>query len=76
MCQNSFQNILGIFKYQWKTLKTAALTVVPGPISHGNVGKQNHLKGGIGQDVEDDVVEFLSNLGEERGEAYATRFVC
>jgi hypothetical protein len=44
-CQNSFQNILGILKYQWKTLKTAALTALPGPISHGNLGKQNRRKG-------------------------------
>ncbi len=75
VCQNSFRNILGIFKYQWKTLKTAALTTIPGSISHGNLGKQNRRKGCIGQDVEDDVVEFLTQLGEKRGEAYATRFV-
>jgi hypothetical protein len=66
VCQNSFQNILGNFKYQWKTLKTAAFTTIPGPISHGNLGKQNQRKGCIGQDVEDDVVEFLMQVGEEK----------
>jgi hypothetical protein len=56
-------------------LKTAALTVLPSPISHGNLRKQNRRKGCIGQEVEDDVVEFFTQLGEERGKACATHFV-
>jgi hypothetical protein len=75
ICQVSFRNLLGLFKYQWQTIKSSALSAVPGPIMHGNTGKRNRFDGSTKKTVEEDVIAFLSTVGEERGESYATRFV-
>ncbi len=45
ICQVSFHNFLGLFKYQWQTIKSPALSAVPGLIMHGNTGKRNHFDG-------------------------------
>lgn len=75
MCQHSFRNLLGIFKYQWKTIRSSATSSLPGPITHGNSGKRNRFQGSNRKDVEDDVVQFLMDVADERGESYATRFI-
>ena len=76
ICQHSFRNnLLGIFKYQWKTIRSSATSSLPGPISHGNSGKRNRFEGSNKKDVEEDVVCFLNNIADERGESYATRFI-
>lgn len=46
-----------------------------GPIIHGNTGKCNRIKGSIHRDVMEDVVPFLSDIGKENGESYATCFI-
>jgi hypothetical protein len=74
-CLHSFRNILGLFRFQWATLKSAAKQTLPGPIIHGNVGKRNRYDGSNKKSVEEDIVTFLTELGRNRGESYATRFV-
>jgi hypothetical protein len=75
VCQHAFRNIFGIFKYAWASLKVAALQSNPGPIRHGNTNKRNRYSGSVVAVVEEDVVEFLTELGKLEGESYATRFI-
>jgi hypothetical protein len=75
VCKNTFCNILGIFSRAWKTLEKAAMLTDPGPITHGNKNRQNRRKGSVAFLVEEDVVEYLSELGVREGESYATRFI-
>jgi hypothetical protein len=46
-----------------------------GPITHGNTGKCNRFKGTIRRETMEDVIDFLSEIGKDRGESYATRFI-
>ena len=73
ICLQAFRNLLGIFKYQWKSLKSLAST--PGPITHGNSGKRNRHNGSAAKTVAADVVAFLTKIGNDFGELYATRFI-
>jgi hypothetical protein len=75
VCKNMFCNILGFFSCAWKTLEKAAILTDPGPITHGNKNHQNRQKGSVAFLVEEDVVEYLSELGIRDGESYATRFI-
>ena len=75
ICQHAFRNLLGLFKYQWKSLRASATLSLPGPIIHGNTGKRNRYDGSNKKTVEEDVMLFLTQVGEERGESYATRFI-
>ncbi len=69
ICQVAFCNLLGLLKYQWQTIKSSALSAVPGPIMHRNTGKRNRFDGSTKKTVEEDVIAFLSNVGEEREES-------
>jgi hypothetical protein len=75
ICQQSFQNLLGIFKYQWRTIWSSATSSLPGPITYGHSGKRNCFEGSNKKAVEDDVVSFLKRIADERGESYSTRFI-
>ena len=63
ICLQAFRNLLGIFKYQWKSLKSSAST--PGPIAHGNSGKRNRHNGSAAKTVAADVVAFLTKIGND-----------
>jgi hypothetical protein len=43
--------------------------------THGNSGKRNRFQGSNRNGVEDDVVQFLMDIADERGESYATQFI-
>jgi hypothetical protein len=75
VCVNAFQNIYGIFTRAWKTLTKAAVLTDPGPIDHGNRNHRNRHEGSNAASAEEDVVDFLRQLGTEQGESYATRFI-
>ncbi len=61
ICQHAFQNIYGIFKYVWASLKVAALQSNPGPLRHGNTNKRNRYSGSLVAVVEENDVEFLQS---------------
>jgi hypothetical protein len=48
-------------------IKSSALSAVPGPIMHRKTGKRNRFDGSTKKTVEEDVIAFLSTVGEERG---------
>ena len=50
-------------------------TVLPGPIEHGNKGKQNRVKGTDTVLYIVDLKLYLHELGELHGESYATHFI-
>ncbi len=75
VCINAFRNIYGIFTRSWKTLTKAAVLTEPGPINHGNRNRRNRHEGSYVAITEEDVVDFLRQLGAEQGESYATRFI-
>ena len=75
VCQQAFQNIYGILERSWGSLKKAAIGSDPGPIMHGNTNKRNRHRGSIIASTRSDVIDFLTELGKQEGESYATRFI-
>jgi hypothetical protein len=75
VCINAFLNIYVIFMHSWKRLTKAAVLTKPGPIDHGNRNHQNRNEGSYTATAEEDVVDFLRQLGADQGESYATRFI-
>lgn len=75
VCQQAFQNIYGILQRSWVSLKKAAVGSDPGPIKHGNAFKRNRHHGSIIAATKNDIIEFLTELGMQEGESYATRFI-
>jgi hypothetical protein len=75
ICQQSFWNMLEIFKHQYRTIWSSATSLLPGPITHGNSGKQNCFEGSNKKAVEDDVVSFLNKIADDSGKSYETQFI-
>lgn len=75
ICIQAFRNLFCIGKQMWKRLKKEAETAAPGPVQHGNVGTQHRHVSSVSFSVEPDVVAFITAVGVEYGESYATRFI-
>jgi len=75
ICIQAFRNLFCIGKQMWKRLKKEAETAAPGPVQHGNVGTQHRHVSSMTFSVEPDVVAFITAVGVEYGESYATRSI-
>ena len=75
LCLHSFCNILGIFDRQWLSLIKSAKNDMPGPISHGMIGKKNWSITSQIASCHDAVKQYIADLGEKEGESYAMHFV-
>jgi hypothetical protein len=75
ICIHAFRNLLSVGRRSWARLMKSAISAAPGPLKHGNVGLRNRYKGSVLRETEDDVVNFIMQVGEEHGESYATRYV-
>jgi hypothetical protein len=70
VCVNTFKNVYGIFSRQWEYLLSQSSGEYEcGAIQHGNTGNRSrHLTSNTAK-VQDDVIAFLEELRDERGEA-------
>jgi len=77
VCLNSFKNLHGIFRKQWQHLKKngAKQNYVPGPRTHGNMGRSNRRTTSNIVQATPSLIEFLQDVSDSYGEPYATRFV-
>jgi hypothetical protein len=75
ICIHAFRNLLSVGRRAWSRLMKSAISTAPGPIKHGNVGLKNRYLGSVLYETENDVVAFITRIGEEHGESYATRYV-
>jgi len=75
LCLHSFHNILVIFDRQWLSLIKSTNNDMPGPISHGMIGKKNRSNTSQIASCCNAVKQYIADLGEKEGESYAMHFV-
>ena len=77
VCSTAFQNLQGIYRRQWHYLRKYSKPDIyyPGPIKHGNTSSHHRHSACPVHACQPSMKEWLTDLAETRGEAYATRFV-
>ncbi len=74
-CKRTFCNMLSIKRRKWNTLRDSVISKLPGPIPSKMLGNKNQSKSSNSVACHDDVIKFLKEFGDARGEPYATMFV-
>ncbi len=71
-CANSFCNLIGIFRVQWRRLvrHSSGENFVPGPICHGNVGNRHRYDSSRKKAAMASIRQFIQALSDQRGEPY------